>query len=109
MKLEDIEPMINALNTATGRKYIIIQSFTQDYDEAYTWLRKIMDKEYTEYCKVKSLLPEETWKRYFAWNEYDHVEMKMLTKCLRNLRGAILSSKRPKMFCLDPMIGKKNA
>lgn len=83
---------------ALGQDYIEIKNPQGCQKEMLEWTSNIWNNEYTAYQKVRELLPDEVWARYFRWKEHDHKEMILLDKAKRKLRSAILSSKKPTML-----------
>ena len=71
------------------------------YVKAYDWLHDLkLSEEYTNYVKVRALLPEETWTNYITCNYTGLAEMDMLL-----LAGSKLKKRwkkdRPPLFNKD--------
>jgi len=65
---------------------------------AFDWLHNLrMSPEYSDYCKVRALLPEETWQKYALFNITDLQEQKLLSQVGRALLKK-WNTKRPALF-----------
>jgi len=97
-RMDIIKKHITDFAMAIGQDYIEIKNPRGDQKELLEWTGNIHANEYQDYRRVRELLPDTVWARYFSWNEHDHKEMKLLDKAKRKLRAAILSSKKPAML-----------
>ena len=70
-------------------------------NRAFDWLHDLkMSREFADFCKVRALLPEETWQRYALFSITDLREQKLLSRVGRALLKK-WNTKRPALFARD--------
>jgi hypothetical protein len=73
----------------------------------YEWLDNIYKKEWRDVNNIRLLLPEDAWKRYLLWGEFeDHREVRLFNEAARKFKKVINSRQKPGFFKKGVMNGE---
>jgi hypothetical protein len=92
------------LEAGIGENYFTFPDDAKHFDgkvleEALKWTKELFIKEYKDVQTIKSLLTEEMWTRYMAWEDFsDHREVVLLNEALKKLRKKVVNGQRPDLF-----------
>ena len=107
--LDEIKRMVAEMQSAfkhikTPEEHLVLPEETINLSadlirEGYKWLVIVFDNKHSRWLKVRSLLDESQWDRYFLWGGFEnHREMVMLKEASLHLRREVVARTRPDLF-----------
>jgi hypothetical protein len=65
---------------------------------AYKWFMQIVGTEWKEVQRLWRMQSEDSWQRYYNWDEFDHRHMKLLATAIVQLQKKLRSNDRPPFY-----------